>query len=124
MKIFFLIAFVFASKSLSGTPLTQMLNNPKSTTAEILPLITAKNAIEKDEHGHSPLYYALKQARTQVVSKLLANGADANEVSKCGQKPLDIARIIKTLSCVTHHSPRCTRAQSMEGELLAKGAKA
>jgi ankyrin repeat protein len=49
----------------------------------------------KDKYGETPLFYAIRADKKEIVEWLLSNGADANSVSHDGQTPLHYAVMYK-----------------------------
>jgi len=88
-------ANVNAKNSQRETPLHKAVINPRIRMILVELLINAGAKVNESVKGGTPLHYAVQLSRTDLVTILMANGADLNVKDSRGDTPLDLCKQFK-----------------------------
>jgi len=88
-------ANVNAKNSQRETPLHKAVINPRIRMILVELLIKAGAKVNESVKGGTPLHYAVQLSRTDLVTILMANGADLTVKDSRGDTPLDLCKQFK-----------------------------
>jgi len=88
-------ANVNAKNSQRETPLHKAVMNPRIRMILVELLIGAGAKVNESVKGGTPLHYAVQLSRTDLVTILMANGADVTIKDSRGDTPLDLCKQFK-----------------------------
>ena len=88
-------ANVNAKNSQRETPLHKAVINPRIRMILVELLLKAGARVNESVKGGTPLHYAVQLSRTDLVTILMANGADLSIKDANGDTPMDLCRQLK-----------------------------